>query len=231
LGIWGSARRAVATDTGLRRLSAAPIPRQSWRAKPVLAHGLPTAPGGAHIPNPMCPRMRVEAALYGQLTCVHLDANVAPPVPAIARSTIDNSRRSYAPAPGSNQSLAGARAARPDKVLWTRFPSAVFQAPDIVFEERARRFLADVAPGDRFLISITEDVPSHRVQDGMRAIACALRVAGYNRAQGESEPRRGLSRRASRRPSLKMGIRSQVELRAVPFAREFERLVERGRLG
>jgi hypothetical protein len=109
----------------------------------------------------------------GKLIGVHFDANVRLLAPGIARSKLDYIE-AYTPAPASDLSLAEARAAWPGKVLWINFPSQLFLQSMAVVEETTRQYLRDTAPGDRFLISITEDMPSQRYQEGLLTIMRTL---------------------------------------------------------
>jgi hypothetical protein len=114
---------------------------------------------------------------HGKLIGVHFDANVRLLAPGIARSKLDYVE-AFTPAPGSDMTLAEARAAWPGKVLWIHFPSQVFLEPVPAIEETTRQFLRDTAPGDRFLIGITDDVPSHQMQEGLLAILRVVQSEG-----------------------------------------------------
>lgn len=98
---------------------------------------------------------------HGKLLGVHFDANVRLLAPGIARSKIDYIE-AFTPAPGSDMTLAEARAAWPDKIIWINVPSMVHLQPPAVIAETTRQLLRQAAPGDRFLIGITEDVPADR---------------------------------------------------------------------
>jgi hypothetical protein len=114
---------------------------------------------------------------HGKLLGVHFDANTRLLAPGIARSKIDYVE-AFTPAPGSDMTLAEAREAWPDKILWINFPSPVHLQPVTVVEETARRLLREAAPGDRFLMGITEDVPSDRWRENFLAISRILRTEG-----------------------------------------------------
>ncbi len=114
---------------------------------------------------------------HGKLLGVHFDANVKLLAPGIARSKIDYVE-AFTPAPGSDMTLAEARAVWSDKVIWINFPSSMHLAPIPVVEEITRQLLREAAPGDRFLIGITEDVPSDRWQESFAAILRVIRREG-----------------------------------------------------
>ena len=94
----------------------------------------------------------------GKLSACHLDANMASLVPAVAGSHLDVVE-AFTPAPTCDVTVEQARRAWPDKVLWINFPSSVLiQSPGRIAEE-TRNILRQAAPGERFLIGITEDIP------------------------------------------------------------------------
>ncbi|MCD6289069.1 MAG: hypothetical protein J7M34_01105 [Anaerolineae bacterium] len=115
--------------------------------------------------------------LHGKLLGVHFDANVRLLAPGIARSKIDYVE-AFTPAPGSDMTLAEAREIWPDKAIWINFPSSVHLAPIPVVEETTRQLLHEAAPGDRFIIGITEDVPSDRWQESFPAILRVIHQEG-----------------------------------------------------
>lgn len=67
-------------------------------------------------------------------------------------------------------SMKEAREAWPDKVLWINFPSSVHLQPESAIEQVTVNLLEDVAPGDGFLLGITEDLPEGREDGNYRAI-------------------------------------------------------------
>lgn len=106
---------------------------------------------------------------HGKLLGVHFDANTRPLAPGIARSKIDYVE-AFTPVPTCDMTVAEARQAWPDKVLWINFPSSVHLQSIGDIEDMTRRILREAAPGDRFLIGITEDVPEDRWQENFAAI-------------------------------------------------------------
>jgi len=107
---------------------------------------------------------------HGKLVGPHLDANNALLAPSIARSKIDYVE-AFTPPPTCDLGVAEARRLWPDKVLWINFPSTVHLfGPDVV-EETTRQLLEEAAPGDGFLIGITENVPPDRWQESFAAIS------------------------------------------------------------
>jgi hypothetical protein len=111
---------------------------------------------------------------HGKLLGVHLDANVQLLAPAVAESRIDYIE-AFTPAPGSDMTVAQARDAWPDKTLWINFPSPVHLEGIDIIEDTTRQLLRDAAPGNGFILGITEDVPGDRWRGNFDAI---LRVLG-----------------------------------------------------
>jgi len=106
---------------------------------------------------------------HGKLIGSHMDGNCRLLAEAIGQTGLDYIE-AFTPAPDSDLTLAEARRAWPDKVLWLNFPSSVHLRAD---EEVARvaADLIDQAPTpDGLIIGITEDMPPHRWRDSCRAI-------------------------------------------------------------
>ena len=69
--------------------------------------------------------------------------------------------------------MSEAKDAWPDKIIWCNFPGCIF----LEDEAEIRRYTAallDEAAGGRFILGITEDVPQHLIQSGLKAIAQEL---------------------------------------------------------
>jgi len=93
----------------------------------------------------------------GKLMGVHLDANNKLLAPGVARSLMDYVE-AFTPPPDCDMSVAEALAAWPGKVLWINFPSSVHLMGVATVEETTRQILREAAPGDRFIMGVTEDV-------------------------------------------------------------------------
>ena len=98
----------------------------------------------------------------------HFDADCGLLAEAIGETDLDYIE-ALTPAPGTDMTLAEARAAWPDKTLWINFPSSAHLRPDAEVEATAVA-LIDQAGTDGLIIGITEDMPPHRWQDSCRAI-------------------------------------------------------------
>jgi hypothetical protein len=75
------------------------------------------------------------------------------------------------PAPDTDLTLSEALAAWPDKVLWVNFPSSLHLASPEVIEQTTRELIETAAPGNRFILGITEDVPEDRWQESLLLMA------------------------------------------------------------
>ena len=106
---------------------------------------------------------------HGKLIGCHFDANTRLLATAIAGTALDYIE-AFTPAPDTDMTLAEARAAWPDKVLWINFPSSVHVRTDAAVEQVTLDLLEQVGRMDGFLIGITEDMPPERWQDSCRAI-------------------------------------------------------------
>ena len=105
----------------------------------------------------------------GKLMGVHFDSNNKLLKEEIAISKMDYVE-AFTPSPDCDMSVTEARKAWPHKVLWINFPSSVHLANIETIEKTTKELLYEAAPGDRFLISITEDVPEDRWQESFLAI-------------------------------------------------------------
>ncbi|MCD6361291.1 MAG: hypothetical protein J7M38_10555 [Armatimonadetes bacterium] len=109
----------------------------------------------------------------GKTVGVHFDANTALIADAIAETDLDYIE-AWTPPPDCDLSITDARAKWPDKALWINFPSSVFLRSDEEIEEFTAQMLREAAPGNGFIIGITEDMPPDRWRPGMLAINRAI---------------------------------------------------------
>ena len=106
---------------------------------------------------------------YGKLIGCHLDANNKLWAPEIGASALDWIE-AYTPAPDTDLTLAEARAAWAGKTLFINFPSSVHIQPPDVVARTTRQLLKEAAPGDRFIMGITENVPENCWRESFAAI-------------------------------------------------------------
>ena len=110
------------------------------------------------------PRYEELAALLheeGKLLGVHLDADNQLFKHAVAKSGIDVVE-AFTPPPDCDLSVREAREVWPRKILWINFPSSLHLASPEVIRGTTEQLLLEAAPGDRFIIGVTEDIPADR---------------------------------------------------------------------
>ena len=88
----------------------------------------------------------------------HFDGNNRLLAPLIARTDLDFIE-SFTPPPDCDMSVSEARAAWPEKTLLVHFPSTVHHQGAGAIRARADAILREAAPGDRFVLGTSEDVP------------------------------------------------------------------------
>ena len=110
---------------------------------------------------------------HGKLIGSHFDGNCRLFAEAVAGSDLDYVE-AFTPAPDTDLTLAEARAAWPDKVIWINFPSSVHLRPDADVEQFTVDMLNELDTIDGLIVGITEDVPQHRWQGSFRAIMDGL---------------------------------------------------------
>lgn len=107
----------------------------------------------------------------GKLIGCHLDADNTLIMDAVAGTQLDYIEAYDA---GMGPSVSAARKAWPNKVLWLNWPSAWhLWAPNGIYEGTLQ-LIKEAAPGNGFLIGITEDVPEDRWRQNYMAIMDAI---------------------------------------------------------
>lgn len=110
---------------------------------------------------------------HGKLVGCHFDANCKLLSKAIAGTYLDYIE-AFTPAPDTDMTLAEARQAWPNKVLWLNFPSSVHLRTDAEVENTTVDLLDQSGNIDGLIMGITEDIPSARWQNSCRAIMNGL---------------------------------------------------------
>lgn len=105
----------------------------------------------------------------GKLLGCHLDANNKLWAKEVGASPLDWIE-AFTPAPDTDMTVADARTAWPGKTLFINFPSSVHLDSAEVIANKTRQMLKEAAPGDRFVIGITENVPENRWRESFRTI-------------------------------------------------------------
>lgn len=113
----------------------------------------------------------------GKLVGCHLDASNALWAAEVGDSPLDWIE-AFTPAPDTDMTLADARRAWPGKTLFINFPSSVHLASAAVIAATTRQLLRESAPGDRFVVGITETVPDDRWPESFHTILTTLNECG-----------------------------------------------------
>jgi hypothetical protein len=113
----------------------------------------------------------------GKLSLCHMDAPMDTLAPLLAASRMDVVE-AFTPVPDGDMTVQEARETWTDKVLWINFPSSVHLEPPETIERETRRVLREAAPGDRFLVGITEDVPENRWRASLSVISETIQEHG-----------------------------------------------------
>jgi len=145
--------------------------------------------GGNEVPEVMglerfeqyCIPLYEEAAAelhqYGVLLGSHLDGNNKLWAHAVAASSLDYVE-ALTPPPDCDTSVREALDLWPDKFIWINFPSSVHVETIETIEETTRELLHEAAPGERFIMGITEDIPEERWRENMLAISRVIGQEG-----------------------------------------------------
>ncbi|NLZ63144.1 MAG: hypothetical protein GX902_04995 [Lentisphaerae bacterium] len=124
----------------------------------------------------------------GKLLGSHFDANCRLLAPSIAASGLDYIE-AFTPAPDTDLTLAEARAAWKNKVLWLNFPSSWHLYPDQEVTRKTCQLLAKLEDFHGLIMGITEDIPQERHLDSCRAIMSGLEQFPYPpESAGRTEP-------------------------------------------
>ncbi len=110
---------------------------------------------------------------HGKLLGCHFDANCRLLAELIGRTGLDYIE-AFTPAPDTDMTLAEARAAWPDKVLWVNFPSSLHLKSDREITDRAFAMLEELETPDGVIMGITEDMPEERWRHSCPAIMSGL---------------------------------------------------------
>ncbi|MDD2711088.1 MAG: hypothetical protein PHV34_24175 [Verrucomicrobiae bacterium] len=110
---------------------------------------------------------------HGKLIGCHFDDDCRLLSKAIARSGLDYIE-AFTPAPDTDMTLADARAAWPNQVIWLNFPSSIHLRSDEEVEAATVRLLDEAKTPNGLIMGITEDMPPERWQASCLAIMNGL---------------------------------------------------------
>lgn len=121
----------------------------------------------------------------GKMLGSHLDADNQLWAAEVAAAPLDWIE-AFSPTPDTDMSVAQARAAWPGKVLFLNFPSAVHLESPQAIAATTRQLLREAAPGDRFIVGITENVPEDQWRVSFATILQTLNECGRLPIRGEA---------------------------------------------
>lgn len=98
----------------------------------------------------------------GKWAGAHLDDNNKTIAPLVAKTSLDMIE-SFTPPPDCNLSLAEARRVWPEKTIQINFPSSIHLRGPAQVQKAAVEILHQAAPGNRFIIGVSEDISERGV--------------------------------------------------------------------
>ncbi len=116
----------------------------------------------------------------GKLIGCHLDANCRLFAGAIRDTGLDYIE-AFTPAPDTDMTLAEARAAWPEKILWLNFPSSIHIRPPEEIVQVTEEMIRSLPSSQSIIMGITEDIPSNMWQ-----ASCTAIMDGLDRAAVET---------------------------------------------
>jgi len=120
--------------------------------------------------NAFADRVHEEGKKLGD----HLDANNLLIMDVVRESHLDFVE-AFTPPPDCNVSVAEARAAWPEKRLWTNFPSSVHLQSEETIREATLEIVKQAGDRKGFLMGVTEDVPAEHIERSVTVILNTLR--------------------------------------------------------
>lgn len=107
----------------------------------------------------------------------HMDGRLRHLKDLISKMDLD-AVEAFTPPPMGDLPLEEARSAWKGKVISLNFPETVFLEGAEATKKRALKILEEAAPGDNFMITITEDIPSDYRWAGLSAVTSVLQRRG-----------------------------------------------------
>jgi hypothetical protein len=138
---------------------------------------VPEMLGPDRVRDCVCPRWNAFADRLhdkGKKIGVHLDANNKLILDAVGASRLDFVE-AFTPPPDCNVSVAEARAAWPQKRLWTNFPSSVHIQSEDAIREATLEIVRQAGDRKGFLMGVTEDIPREHIARSVSVILDTLR--------------------------------------------------------
>lgn len=109
----------------------------------------------------------------GKLIFAHYDGSIRPYVDLL-RDVDLSIIEAFTPPPMGDLTVAEAKAAWPDKVIWVNFPGCLFLESGRAIKAYTLDLLRESAPGGRLVIGCTEDYPPDQFEKTFTAVGQAL---------------------------------------------------------
>jgi hypothetical protein len=109
----------------------------------------------------------------GKLYGAHMDGNLKSLASLIAKTNLDMIE-AFTPPPMGDLPLNEARRMWKDKIIWANFPSSVSWNTKEEISLYMRNLLREIAPGDKFILGITEDIPQKTWKKTLETIASVM---------------------------------------------------------
>ncbi len=109
----------------------------------------------------------------GKLYGAHMDGSLKLLVGLIAKTDLDIIE-AFTPPPLGDLSLSEARRMWKHKIIWANFPSSVSWNTKEEITLYMRNLLREIAPGDKFILGITEDIPQKTWGKTLKTIASVM---------------------------------------------------------
>lgn len=105
----------------------------------------------------------------GKKAISHMDGRLRTLKDLISKTELD-AIEAFTPPPGGDLPLKEARESWKDKIIWMNFPEAVLLESPERIRDYTISLLREAAPGDRLIISITEDIHPDYLKTGLKAL-------------------------------------------------------------
>jgi hypothetical protein len=107
----------------------------------------------------------------------HMDGKLRHLKDAIAKMDL-NAIEAFTPPPMGDLPLVEARSAWKGKIISLNFPESVFLEGATAVKKQTLKVLNEATPGDNFIITVTEDIPSDHRWTGLSTVTTTLRKYG-----------------------------------------------------
>ncbi len=122
---------------------------------------------------PVYARVMPVLRAAGKYPIAHYDGSNRPLHKLLAQTDLPIIE-AFTPPPMGDLSVAEAKAAWPDKVVWVNFPGNLFLSSEEEIYAYTINLMWEGAPGGRFVIGCTEEYPLDQFEKTFSAIGCAM---------------------------------------------------------